>query len=282
MKQFKLSKDIFNNTAGLSCLENYLLYALIAENYPYPYLYYKSYLSLPEIIASFLHGNKYKSFYTIRRLQQIAADHNFIQVYRYDRRDPACFDFHDFNCIMVRPEYVQERYGISLLRDDHYMLLCPTENAGEYACINDCPRDIGVIRLSELARISTGKMFCFDILRPPNKEQNEAFLKDLYHSINLEKTAQIDFSQIDIVTARDILGIYKVVSRRLRDFCSLYMSMDFYRSHLEWIERQYMMLEYMRLLGEKDSYRIQPLLAQLCSESNQTISILKSKMEEIL
>lgn len=60
------------------------------------------------------------------------------------------------------------------------------------------------------------------------------------------------------------------------------MSMAFYQTHLEQIERQYMMLEYMRLLGEKDLLRTQTLLKQLCMENNQYIKILICKMEEIL
>ena len=282
MKQFKLAKDIFNDIAGLSCLENYLLYAFITENYQYPYLYYKSYLSLPDIIASFLHGNKYESFYTIERLQQIAAENHLIRVHRYEDSDFSHFQSHDFNCIMVRPKYIKEKYGIDLLRDDHYMLLSPMENTAEYAYINDLPRDIGVIKISELEHISAGKMFCFDILKCPDKEQKETFLIYLYNSIKLKKHTQIDFNQIDIVTARDILGIYKIVSRRLIAFCSLYMSMNFYRTHLERIEQRYMMLEYMRLLGEKDLHRARTLLEQLCMENDQYITILTCKMEEIL
>lgn len=218
VKQFKLAKDIFNDIAGLSCLENYLLYVLITENYPYQYLYYKSYLLLPTIIASFLHGNKYESFYTIERLQQIAAENHLIRIHRYEDSDFSHFQSHDFNCIMVRPEYIKEKYGIDLLRDDHYMILCPAENTDEYAYINDIPRDIGVIKYSEMERVSAGKMFCFDILKFPDKKKKEKFLRYLYNSIKLEKTVQIDFNQIDIVTARDILGIYKIVSRRLIDF----------------------------------------------------------------
>ena len=68
MKKFELSKDLFNAAAGLSCIENYILYAMAAEKYPYLYLYYKSYLPLSDIINGFVGGEKYGSFYTIDRL----------------------------------------------------------------------------------------------------------------------------------------------------------------------------------------------------------------------
>ena len=282
MKNFKLSKDLFHHAAGLSCIENYILYAMAAEEYPYPYLYYKSYLPLSDIINGFVEGEKYESFYTIDRLQQVAVDNRLIHTCRYKTIDFDCLDFHDFNCIMVRPEYIKKKYGSSLLRYDHYILLGPGENANTYTYVNDTPRDIGIVTVSELQDISAGKMFCFDIQKYPDKKQKKKFLKYFYDAIPLHSDSQIDFSSIDITIARDSLGIYKIVSRRLIDFCSFYMSMDFYRPHLERIDRQYMMLEYMRLLGEKDLHRIDNLLKQLCYENNQYIKVLKCNMKEIL
>ena len=282
MKKFKLSKDLFHDAAGLSCIENYVLYAMATEGYPYPYLYYKSYLPLSGIITEFMGGKKYESFYTIERLQQVAVENHLIRTYRYETVGFDRLDSHDFNCIMVRPEYIQKKYGSSLLRDDHYILLGPGKAANTYTYVNDTPRDIGVITVSELRDISAGKMFCFDIQRAPDEVQKKKFLKYFYDAISLHSESQIDSSSIDITMARDSLGIYKIVSRRLIDFCSFYLSMDFYHPHLVQIERQYMMLEYMRLLGEKDLHRAQDLLKQLCMDNNQYIKILTCKMEEVL
>lgn len=281
MKKFKLSKDLSRHAVGLSCIENYILYAMDAERYPYPYLYYKSYLPLSDIINRFVEGEEYESFSIMDPLQQVAMENRLIHTCRYKTVDFDRLAFHDFNCIMVRPEYIRKKYGSSLLRYDHYILLGPGEDANTYTYVNDTFRDIGIVTVSELQDIGI-EMFCFDIQKYPDKQQKKKFLKYFYEAISLHSDSQIDFSSIDITIARDSLSIYKIVSRRLIDFCSFYMSMDFYRPHLEHIDRQYMMLEYMRLLGEKDLHRINNLLKQLCCENNQYIKVLKCNIKEIL
>lgn len=278
MKQFKVSKDILNYTMGLSCIENYMLYVMIAERYPYPYLYYRSYRSLSNIITDFIIGNNYPT----DCLSLVMSDNHLVRIQRYEKSNFNSFVFHDFNCVMVRPEYMIEQYGCHFLNNSHYILLAPGMDTDNYAYVNDIPKDIGTVTISKLKDISAGKIFCFDIQKYPDEKQKKKFFRYLYNTIRSRNELQADLTKVDIAMAKNSLGIYKIMSKRLIDFCSLYMPMDFYQQHLKRIERGYMILKYMCLLGEKDLHRIHTLLEQLCRENNRYLTVLESEMKKFL
>lgn len=281
VKRFKLSKDIFNKVVGLSCIENYLLYVLVAENYPYQYIYYKSYISLADIIISFIDGEQYETFHTVNRLNSVAAFEGLINIRRFNDADFKHFNSYDFNCIEIKPEYVTKKYGQSSCRDDHYILLSSGNDSEQYFYINDVPRDIGNISKEKLNAVCARNIFCFDIRETPDDKQKKRFLIYLYKSIQSRNENNIGYIN-NIIMARDIFGIYKIICGRIMDFCSQYIQMDFYKAHLENIEKRFIMLEYMRLLNENDLNRINSLMEYMVKEDNRYTKILKEKLEKLL
>ncbi|MBE7057146.1 MAG: hypothetical protein E7388_06900 [Ruminococcaceae bacterium] len=281
MKQFKLSRDIFNKFAGLSCVENYLLYVLVAENYPYQCVYYKSYISLVDIITSFINGEKYESFHAINRLHSVAAFEGLINIRRFNYGDFKCFNSYDFNCIEVKPEYMIKKYGQSLWRNDHYILLGEGNNLDLYFYINDVPRDIGNITKEELKDASAGNIFCFNIRKMPDDIQKKNFFISFYKSLQSKNENNIGYID-DIIMARDIIGVHKIICKRVMDFCNQYIQMNFYKAHLSNIEKLFTRLEYMRLSKENNLNRVNSFMEYMVEEDSRYIEILRNKLEELL
>ncbi len=278
MKKIIEDKSLFDGTTGLSCIENYFLYTLKAENFPYEYLYYKSYIPLWKIVKSFVAGAKYESFYTIQRLHSVAAENNFITIFNYNESNLINFEKHDYNCIMLNLEFIKAKYKRTPWRNDHYILVANKISDNKYTFINDNPRDIGEITEEELKVNGKNKMISFDFSKKTIQINTNDYLKFFYNSL-LTSQMSTELPYIDnLVFLRDIVGVFKVMARRVYYFLSKYIDMNFYEKYLKNIETQFMALEYMRMVKEYNIHRISTLLPYLQKEEEKINLIIMEKL----
>jgi len=280
MQQIKADKSIFDNLLGLSCIENYLLYVLKTRNINFWYLYAKSYLSLGEIYTAFFNeGIKYAFFYKIDRLQDVASKAGLISL-------ETSVDLiegiagHEYCCIEVKPEYVQEQYGKNLWRNDHYVLLCEQHKDG-YIYINDNPRDIKKIGYNEILSVYAGQSLCFNIINESiNDETKHILLKTLKASLFCEQSYKsISFDSLNV--ARDVLGILRITRRRISEFCSGYFITDFMDEYLSDLDKLYSNIEYMRLRRTADFNKLNLQFAQIQKSDLDVNDILSRKLEDL-
>jgi len=274
----EFKKTQLNDLYGLSCIENFLLYAMKTEGYKYKHLYYESYLSMCDIINEFINNNtKYASFYKITRLQKIAADNDLIAMEFFNNTDfRNNITKYEYNTVMVNPEYIKEKYKTELWRDDHYILVAQKDSDNFYY-LNDNPRDNGVISYDELRRVYSGKMIGFTIKNEIGKELQNEFLKIFIDSV-FRSSFRTEFNYTDLTIVRDILGILKVLRKRICDYCGMYIPMDFYRDFLLSIDRFYSSIEYMRLRNTIDFDKINRQFDELQEKDIELITVLHEKM----
>ncbi len=280
MKKVQFDKDLLNGIYGLSCIENYVLYILRREGFSYQYLYSQSGLSFGEILEEFVHRNaRFSNFYRIKRLQNVAAENGLIQIMSDSRVDFPAMYKHDFVCIMVKPEYVKKKYHVDLWRDDHFILLSEMDES-RFHYLNDTPRDAGVISSEELKRICSGGMVAIDIGRDVTEELKREFLYQMIQSIRIDDvTAEYDIGDFGI--ARDILGVCRILRKRLYEFCSQYLDSGFLLPYLNLLDKQYMSIEYMRLRKKTDRKKLNDIMLEVAMEDRKHMTNLLKMLCEI-
>ena len=280
MKTFDLDKSILNNAHGLSCVENYLLFAMITENYDYKYLYYNSYLSFFDIACEFVENNaEYASFYRIPRLQEIAKKNNLVDINYYKNADfLENINLDNYTAIIVDSEYVKAKYNTKSWRNDHYILIF-SKDAQTFYYLNDNPRDTGIIHLSELKKIYTGGYISFSLKNKISDELKKEFLNIFLSSIVAVQN-YFKFDLKDIFQARDVLGIIRVLRKRIYEYCSIYISMDFYKDFIASLDRFYSVIEYMRIRNSIDLNKINQFFENTQKEDIDFMRKTKDKMEE--
>jgi len=278
MKPIEADKLLLDNVLGLSCIENYTLYILHNHGCDYRFLYAKSFVQIFDIAKALCDENiPYAYFNKIPRLQDMSHKAGLIQLSTY-------FDFeeavarHEYCCIKVTPSYVRGRYSRELWRDDHFILLC-NRNGDSWTCLNDNPRDVMDISTKELRSAYAGQAICICLMKKTFEAcQKEDFLKEFQDSVH-EAHKSYDFSLISVETARDILGVIRVLRKRMWEYCSLYFDASFMRDYLMKLDKTYAMTEYMRLRNRPDLDKINRLLEELQMEDLKTIEMVNQQME---
>lgn len=273
MKNINLDKSYFDNIFGLSCVENLLLYILNSQDYSYKYLYYDSYIPLNRIIESFISKKEsYANFTQISRIQDTAKNHGLIAQNNYNKFCDIPCEEDAWVCVMVKPEYIRFKYSVNLLRNDHFVLLADKTSAG-YVFVNDTPRDFGLITTDELPMINDNIAISFSIIKDVDD-----YLKDEFYTKMIEQLSIDNFDTIsnfttcgDIYIIRDIVGIYKIIQRRLYNFISLYGDVEFMQENIEAIEKLYSAIEYMRLRNRIDYAGINEKLSNIYLQDKENI-----------
>lgn len=280
MKTKTFDKTELNNVLGLSCIENFFLYALKNESYDYKHLYYLSYLSLCDIASEFINnGVDYASFYKITRLQELAKNHNLI-VMKYFRNTNFYNNINDcdYTAITVKPEYIKEKYKTELWRNDHYILISQIDSE-KFHYLNDNPRDSGNISFRELENIYAGEMIGFTIKNHITEKLKKDFTKNFIDSIIIIPM-RFKFNISDLLTARDILGILRILRKRMYEYCVQYITVDFYEDFLTHIDKTYSLIEYMRLRKSSDLNKINETFEEIQEKDIELLAVLADKMEE--
>lgn len=277
MKQISVNKSLFDNTLGLSCIENYFLYILTVLNYDFRMLYAKSYVSVFDIAKALCDDTvSYAYFNKIPRLQNVACNEGFISLSNTNDLNEAV-DNHDYCCVRINPDYLKKRYGLVMWRDDHYILLCEQKN-NKWICLNDNPRDIIEINSDELSNVYAGQSICFSMLTNFN-DSLKVKLLTAFRDIIANQIQTYEFDVNNLETARDILGILRVTRKRLYEYCSSYIEVDFFKDYLADLDKSYTLLEYMRLRKKIDFERINQMLSQIQIHDWEIINMIKKRME---
>lgn len=278
-KQF-YNLSVFDDLHGLSCVENLLLYIMKLSQYSYQHLFYNSFMNFDDVLDAFMNENEvYANFTKVPRIQDTAVDIGVVEMNLCDSLN-LDDETDRYMLISVKPEYIKDKYNVELWRNDHYIMI--QRNGNQYRYINDNPRDIGDISIEKLYSIFDGKMIRFKIkgdIRPDCREQlRRRFicnLKSLDYGINLQKFAMTDWKLL-----RDALGIYRILTRRLYDFSSLYMSAEFILPQIKYLDKQYMLVEYMRKKNKIDSIAIDNIIEKVREYEKINIPKIMLNMEE--
>ncbi|MCL2591946.1 MAG: hypothetical protein FWD82_01150 [Defluviitaleaceae bacterium] len=281
MKSLIFDKGKLSDLHGLSCIENFLLYILREEQYAYKDLFYKSFLHFDEIIDIFFEKKvEYASFYNIKRIQDVAKENNIINVNVNSCLEPLFLDKHDYICVMVKPEYIKEKYKTELWREDHYILLSKAENSNFYY-LNDTPRDTGLLSFDELKNIFSEYVIAFDINKNTSNEMKKVFLNEFIKDLGTERNDLIIPNISEFIMARDILGIHRVLRKRTYEFCSQYVNVDFLTPYLNSLDKYYALFEYMRLRDKVDYKKINEIFDLINKEDINQVSLMITELEKI-
>jgi len=282
MKQFEMNKSLLDNLYGLSCIENYFLYALSIENYAYKYLYYNSAVSLRDIADAFFVKNaQYAYFNKIPRLHREAIDNKLISMVNFDGANLDLYVLEkDFVCVKVIPEFIESKYRTELWRDDHYILLSYLDN-NNFKYLNDNPKDQGIISKAELRKFYGGHIIGFDILREINDELKAEFLKLFLSALTIDFISS-DLVLHDIIKARDTLGVLRISRKRIFDYYLLYINEDFAVDYLQELDKQYAVLEYMRLRKNIDIHKMNDIFVAIQEYDNVMINAVRMQMAIIV
>jgi len=282
MKQFEVNKSFLENLHGLSCIENYFLYFLSINNYPYKYLYYNSAISFDNIAFAFISDDvHYANFNQTPRLHKVALQNKLIKIWNYKGDDYNEYILtKDYVCIRVTPEFIKDKYNIELWRDDHYILLRYLDNEN-YTYLNDNPRDQGVISRVELNKAYGGQMIGFEILHEIEDDLKSMFFHKFFLSISKDEKI-INLTYDNIIKARDTLGVLRVLRKRIYDYCSLYINIDFMSEYLRELDKQYTTLEYMRVRKKVDHEKVNDILKFLQERDKSVIELIKNRMGAII
>ena len=281
MIELTIDKSYLDGIYGMSCIENYFLYVLKANRYPFQYLYYNSFLSFGEIVCAFVNKEmRYEYFDKIPRLQNVALNNSLIQMNVYKQKEFSSLLFDcDYNFVQIKSDYVNKKYNKQFWRNDHYILLAPS-NETNFVYLNDNPRDHGNISLNELKYAYDGTVIGINILSDINEELKTTFLKDFKNSVITSDICRIDDLDIcDIYSARDILGVHRIVQKRICEFCSLYENMCLCAEHIIELDKYYSAIEYMRMRNRVDYDKIRKNFRDVLKKDDEIRQQLINKVE---
>lgn len=281
MKMKHLNKSNLENLYGLSCIETFLLYALKNEKYSYQYLFFDSFLSFNEIIYAFVEKKiQFAHFREVTRIQHLCSQYGLVNLHRYDQINEVIFNDFSYVCCLVKLEYIKNKYKTELLRDDPYILLSPLDEENFYY-LKDSPRDDGVLTLKELTSIFDGHIITFDIQKEITENMIDEFFQLFLIKLRNKKMAYYPNPNLtNIIEARDIIGIHRILRRRMYEFCSLYTNVDFLVPYLKELDRYYAMIEYMRLRKKIDIQKVETIFEAIFREDMLQMAKIIKELEK--
>ena len=280
MKNIDVDLSRFNSFQSISCVESYLLYILSANNYDYRHLYAQSYVSFSEIMHYFFNKRKRYEYYNgVPRLQQIASKYKIILINDIDKPRIDIDSEHDYYLLRLCPEYIKETYGETTWRDDHYVLLANFNDSG-WTYINDTPRDCRALNGSEMLAAYAGSLISIDLASGITDKTKDLLLQEFLNSMSENKKMCSTFSVDDIIAARNSLAVLRILRRRMYEYCFQYICCDFMVDYLNELDKQFSLIEYMRLRNRVDYSKIDNMFLSLHRKDSEFIETIKRKMCE--
>lgn len=276
--RFPIDRSLFDGACGLSCVENLLIFALRASCMAYPYLFYRSHLTLPEIMREFFERNaSYARFGAVERIQELAVREDLLSMELHvSLHDGLCGPEKAWVFVMLTPEAVREKYRTEMLREDHYILLGSAEGE-RYTCFNDTPRDIGTMTGEELERCFGGRVICIRPTGRPFDGLRKEAVARMTDALSKKDTAcRMDYA--DLLTLRDILGVLRILRRRTVEFSSMYTDARVFSPYLEELDKRYAGLEYRRLRKKTDESYNRALFEELLEEDERWLIDVKNAL----
>ena len=282
MIEVDVDLNIFSKIRSLSCVESYILYILSSLNYEYKHLYANSYASFYDIAHFFLDEKKrYAYFDCIPRIQTTAEACEIISMNSYNCSELGNIVNSDsYYLFNVKPNYITTRYGVAMWRDDHYMLLSSYDKVNsKLSYINDNPRDCGTMNADEILEAYNKGIIQIKLLGNINDLTKKSLYMDFCKSLN-HSDQSYQFNEIDdILSARDLVGILRILRYRLFEYYSLFIECDFMVDYLKELDRKYSIIEYKRQRNRVDYKEIVNMLSTLQDMDKENIDKIKKKME---
>ena len=280
MKNIDIDLSRFNSFHSLSCIESYLLYILSTNNYDYRHLYALSYVSFSKIMHYFFNERKQFEYYNgVSRLQQIASKHSVISIKSIDQPYIDIDSEHDYYLLRLCPKYVEETYGETTWRDDHYVLLA-NFNDSSWTYINDNPRDYKTLNRSKMLTAYAGSLIRINLASSITDKMKNLLLQGFLNSMSENKEIFSTSSVDDIIAARNALAVLRILRRRIHEYCSQYIYCDFMVDYLNELDRQFSLIEYMRLRNRVDYSKIENMFLLLQQNDSKVIETINRKMCE--
>ena len=179
---------------------------------------------------------------------------------------------------MVGPEFFKKTHNLTPWREDHYILLSKINNENFYY-INDRPRHIDKISYNDLETCYSGRIIEIELLKNINFLEKNKYIEKLYRNINLNNEEYI-ITSTNLLQLRDIIGILRIVRKRLFSILSQTFDVDFMLPYLEFLNHSFAMLEYMRIKSENNTQKIKTISKEVSIwdfEINRKIVFLLKK-----
>lgn len=234
---------------ALSCIENYLLVILSQKYECWQSVFSESFMRFAEVINS-LGSVGYSYFKGIPRLHTTAMEQGYVQLENIEGREVFDNSNTEYYAIMVKEEYMRERYNVKLWREDHFILLCNKPD-GTKKYLNDVPPDSGILDMSQILKVYKNEAIIFKLsdrvfeISEKNIKSNSCKIIDLLE-ISTEQVNQ-EFLLTNINVLRDSVGIEKVLVKRQGEYLRLFDPDYDNNEYYNFLCKIYAKIEYMRL-----------------------------------
>lgn len=279
----KINLTKFDEISSLSCVESYLLFIFDINNIEYKHLYSQSFISFNDLSNDFINRKAKYAFYDgVPRLQETACQYKLIDMESFNSPyiNSIC-ETNTFLVIKIKPSFIEKKYGITMWRDDHYMLI--VDCSDEYwTCVNDNPRDIIRMTKSEvLSSLYNGKQIIIKLLGGITTEIKRSFLNDFRNGMSKQKKVYKIDQIPNEISIRDMIGVLRVLRRRLFEYCSLYFECNFMHDYIKNLDKTYSMIEYLRLRGKLSDDKLQKMIMNIEKKDSELVEIIKEKMKGV-
>lgn len=285
MKSINLSNDKKIEAFGLSCVENLILYIMNDNNVSFQNCFCDSFLTYNEIEKFFLTEKcSYATFNGVQRLQQVAKRENILDLIfheiKFISNDSSIItDSERYWLIMVRPDFVDAKYHKRLWRDDHYILLS-SRNTNHLEYINDYPFDIGTLTFDELNSYFGGFALEVEIRNQSFPRTQRSYIYDLLIKVHADRNDNLT-TLLNTEMFRDIIGILRILRKRMYALLSLEYDVQFMLPYLKNFDRNYALLEYMRLKNQVEKKKINELRQNVINDDNELLLQIMNLKNEI-
>lgn len=281
----EISKRDLVEGYGLTCIENYFLTLLQHESRDWSYIFYRSYLSLPQIIDEFCENNgRYAFFRRIPRLQKVGEQLGICKLHYLEGYElEEVLSKSDIAAIRVSSEFLLERYESKAWREDHHILIQKSED-GRLHYINDIPQDENNLSLEAAKEIYTGHAIRFEFLDVVFDEKSlvSEFYQSVVRCANTYEEIRFPHETLELDILRDIIGVLRVVIWRTRAFCEKLFASDFLTEYYSFLDMKYARIEYYRLRKKYDPAKLQEMLFAIVQEDSKVRVQLLQELKQII
>lgn len=284
----QICKLDFQNSLGLSCIENYVIACIKKYSCFYPLAFYKSHLSAKRIFELIYTNNiEYAFFSGIPRIQDLCLQHRaIVGTFKEDVLPLKKIDLIEhLLCIQVRPQFTKDYFHNNVWRNDHYVLI-QKNGDGKLTLINDSPLFELQVDYDFIARIYAGRYFLFSPCAKVQFDENDC-LFELLQSMSVEKVNEgISFSESislkDILKIRDFVGVLRILRKRIELILSCYIDTKCLRNSVAEMDRLYSTMEYYRLRKKWENNIVKQCVLTTIYEDTKQIAKLRKQLEDYL
>ena len=279
-----IQKEDLLHSLGLSCVENYLLAVCKNKLNGYESLFCESFLTFDDILSEFFEKEtEYAYFEAIPRIQTTAKNMGIIS-FEWMKQQEFIVPKDGYLCIRVKKTYMTEKYKTALWRGDHFFMVF-SEGNGEYTYLNDSPCDKASITKEELFQLYDGEYIHFSLLEKDISNQRETCEQIFYDTLK-KSSREIKIKAPDIMKIRDVLGVLRVVRRRMEVFLSYrkllcnsikHMDTDLIKEDIAHLDRAYIAMEYMQKRNRLDITKIQTLMEEIRTREKEMLTMIRNR-----